>query len=356
MRDPRQTARGFPVAMVLAIGGCLCAVAARATGPQSGAGGSMARAAAAWLETLDAEQRARAAQPFDAATRVDWHFVPKPARKGVQLRDMTAPQQAAALALLRTALSQTGYEKSVGIMELDELLRLLEGSKAKNIRDAKRYFFTIFGTPAEQGRFGLSVEGHHLSLNFTVRDGELVDSTPQCMGANPAVVKTTFANLPAAGSRVLAEEESLAFDLVKSFDADRRTKAVIAAEAPREIRAAGAPQPPAEPPAGIRYDELDAAQAAVLRRLVGVYCGSMPAEVAAERLRLIESAAGGWAAVRFAWLGAVEPGIGHAYRIEGPTFSVEFVNVQPDAEGNPANHIHCIWRDRTGDFDLPPAT
>jgi hypothetical protein len=94
----------------------------------------------------------------------------------------------------------------------------------------------------------------------------------------------------------------------------------------------------------------------MLRRLVDVYCGAMPAEVAAERLRQIESAAGGWAAVRFAWQGSLEPGIGHAYRIEGPTFSVEFVNVQPDAEGNPANHIHCIWRDRTGDFDLPPTS
>jgi len=79
----------------------------------------------------------------------------------------------------------------------------------------------------------------------------------------------------------------------------------------------------------------------------------MPEDVAAERLRLIESGAGGWDAVRFAWLGPLEPGIGHAYRIEGPSFVVEFVNVQPDAEGNPANHIHCVWRDRTGDFDLP---
>ena len=29
-------------------------------------------------------------------------------------------------------------------------------------------------------------------------------------------------------------------------------------------------------------------------------------------------------------------------RVEGTTFSIEFVNVQPDAEGNPANHIHCV--------------
>ena len=47
---------------------------------------------------------------------------------------------------------------------------------------------------------------------------------------------------------------------------------------------------------------------------------------------------------------SLEPGKGHSYRLEGPSFVVEFVNVQPDAEGNPANHIHCVWRDKTGDF------
>jgi hypothetical protein len=29
-------------------------------------------------------------------------------------------------------------------------------------------------------------------------------------------------------------------------------------------------------------------------------------------------------------------------RGRGTTFSIEFVNVSPDAEGNPANHIHCV--------------
>ena len=66
-----------------------------------------------------------------------------------------------------------------------------------------------------------------------------------------------------------------------------------------------------------------------------------------------KAAAGGWSAVKFSWAGSLKLGIGHSYRVEGPTFVIELCNVQPDAEGNPANHIHCMWRDRTGDFDLP---
>jgi len=310
-------------------------------------------AATDWLATLTPEQAALAKRPFDEAGRIDWHFVPKPARKGVQLRDMTAPQQEAAHRLLRAALSEVGYDKSTLIMRLDEILRIIEGAKAKNIRDPLRYFFTVFGTPAPAGRWSLSVEGHHLSLNFTVRDGRIVDSTPQFMGANPAEVRTTFPGLPEKGRRVLAEEETLAFALVRSLDAGQRAKGVIAAEPPKEIRAAGEPQSPREPAAGIAHADLTAEQQATLRKLVGVYRFAMTEGVAAERLDLIERAAGGWDVVRFAWQGSLEPGIGHGYRVEGPTFVIEFVNVQPDAEGNPANHIHCVWRDKTGDFDLP---
>ncbi len=325
-------------------------VAGMAAGVLTGvAAEPITRAANRWLESLDARQRERAVRPFADATRTAWHFVPKNDRKGVQLRDMTDMQQEAALALLRSVVSATGYDKATGIMQLDELLRIIEGEKAKNIRDAKRYYVTLFGTPADTGSWGLSIEGHHLSLNLTIRDGVVVDSTPQFLGANPAEVKTTFAGLPPTGHRVLRDEEALAFELVNSFDAGQRRRAVIAVEPPREIRAAGEPQAARDAVAGIAYGDLNTVQQALLRRLVEVYCRVMPDAVAEERLALIDR----WDDVHFAWAGSLEPGVGHAYRVEGPTFAIEFVNVQPDAEGNSANHIHCIWRDRTGDFDLP---
>jgi hypothetical protein len=354
---PRPFARRLGPALALVAVGVLSAASLAALRLVT-AGESMTAAATAWLAGLDDVQRGRARADFEAASRTDWHFIPKPIRKGLPLSDMTKPQQEQAHDLLKAALSEAGYGKAVAIMELDELLRLLEGTAAKNTRDSLRYYVTIFGQPGPKGSWGLSFEGHHLSLNFTVRDGVLVDSTPQFMGANPAEVKTTFPGLPAAGSRVLAAEESLAFKLVISLDEPQRKRAVIAAEAPDEIRGAGDPQPPAGPPAGIPFRDLSADQQSLVRQLVETYCGSMPAEVAGERLALIEqgspAAAGlvhhGWDEIHFAWAGGLEPGKGHYYRLEGPSFVVEFVNVQPDAEGNPANHIHCVWRDKTGDF------
>ena len=211
--------------LVTVVTACLIAGHASAARTGTAVADDVAGAATAWLDSLDTAQRTLASKPFDEAKRTDWHFIPKPARKGVQLRDMNEPQQAAALALLRSVLSQVGYDKSVAIMELDEILRVLEGSRAKNIRDPKRYFFTIFGTPSDNGPWAISFEGHHLSLNFTVRDGRIVDSTPQFMGANPAVVKTQLPNLPVAGHRVLEAEESVAFELLNSLDEGQRAKA-----------------------------------------------------------------------------------------------------------------------------------
>jgi hypothetical protein len=81
----------------------------------------------------------------------------------------------------------------------------------------------------------------------------------------------------------------------------------------------------------------------MLLRLIDEHAGSQADPLAKERLAKIREA--GLASVRFAWMGAGEKGGGHYYRIQGPTFLVEFDNTQ-----NNANHIHQVWRDFKGDF------
>ena len=153
------------------------------------------------------------------------------------------------------------------------------------------------------------------------------------------------------GTRVLRDEEVLAFKLLESFGEDQLATAVIAEEAPREIRFAGEAQPQVGTPEGIAFEKLSTAQRQTLQSLVEVYVGAVAGKVAEDRRERIET--NGWDAVHFAWAGAKKPGVGHYYRIEGIDFLIELVNTQPDAMGNPANHVHCIFRDLTGDFDLP---
>ena len=314
-------------------------------------GESMAVAAQQFLATLSDEQRAKAALPFDHAGRTDWHFIPKNERKGVQVRDMSPAQRKAALVLLQAALSEAGYQKAVKIMELESLLKELEKNRKGPLRDPERYFFTLFGTPGPEGRWGLSVEGHHLSLNFVVEKGQVVASTPSAFCANPAIVMNDVIPSIPKGTRVLAREETLAYELLASLTADQKQRAVVAEKAPPEVRAAGAPQPAADPPRGLRVADLTLSQRAILKALIDEYANNFPPDVAQQRLAAVE--ADGPEKTFFAWAGSEKPGEGHYYCIQGPSFQIEFVNVQPDSAGNPANHIHSVWRDMRGDFGIP---
>lgn len=313
-------------------------------------GDAMAGAAKAYLSSLNAEQKAKAVMAYSDDRRVDWHFIPKESRKGLQIKEMTEAQQQAAHGLLRAALSQVGYDKATKIMSLEKLLRALEGDKRRWPRDWEMYYFTVFGDPTGSDKWGLSVEGHHLSLNFVVENGKVISTTPQVMATNPAVVKNENTAGVAVGTRILAQEELLGFELVKSLTAEQQQVAIIADKAFSEVRGAGEAQPPQDPPVGIAAGKLTSEQQAVLRKLIDEYARAMPAAVAKQRWDEIEQA--GFSNVHFAWAGALESGIGHYYRIQGPTFVIEFVNTQPDAAGNPANHIHCLWRDLRGDFAI----
>lgn len=317
---------------------------------EASVGESMSQAAVAFLRGLDDAQRAKVAMAYADPQRVDWHFIPKDSRKGLPIKEMTEPQRQAAHALLQTALSQVGYDKATRIMSLEQLLQALEGEQRRWPRDWQLYYFTLFGDPAGNERWGLSVEGHHLSLNFVVEQGKVIATTPQVLAANPAVVKSPNNVGIEVGTRLLAQEELLAFELLHSLTAEQKGRAIIDATAPREVRAAGEPQPPQDPPAGLPASRLTSDQQTLLRRLIDVYAQVMPPTVAQQRWEEIEAA--GFGDVHFAWAGAEEPGIGHYYRIQGETFVIEFVNTQPDAAGNPANHIHSLWRDMRGDFAL----
>lgn len=316
-------------------------------------GDTMTTAADKFLASLSAEQKAKATMAYDAPQRVDWHFIPKAERKGLQIREMNQEQRQAAMNLLRSSLSEIGYGKATKIIELEALLKELEkNKKGTPLRDTERYYFTVFGAPTADGKWGLSIEGHHQSHNFVVEKGKVVSSTPSMLGSNPATIKSSPLPGFAVGLRVLAQEEQLAFDLLASLDAEQRKTAVIAEKALDEVRTAGAALPPKEAAVGIPGAKLNDAQKKLLWSLVEVYAGNLPDDAAKERLDPIR-ATGGVDKLHFAWAGADKPGIGHYYRIQGETFVIEFVNTQPDAAGNPANHIHCTWRDLRGDFAIP---
>jgi hypothetical protein len=211
--------------------------------------------------------------------------------------------------------------------------------ESPTFRDPELYYFSVFGTPSRTAPWGFRAEGHHLSLNFTLVRDTLVATAPAFFGANPAEVRSGARR----GLRALAHEEDIAREFVMSLDERQRARALISTRAPRDIVTGNAASVEPLSPIGIRVTELRPEQAAILVRLLDEYLGRMAEPLAARRRASLERT--DFRAVAFAWAGSTRRGEPHYYRIQGPSFLVEYDNTQNDA-----NHIHTVWRDFGGDF------
>jgi hypothetical protein len=296
----------------------------------------MADTANAFLASLTPEQRAKATFAMTDDERMNWHYIPKE-RKGLALREMAPYQKSLAQALLAAGVSQRGYIKAVSIMSLEDVLKQKENDNGER-RNPEKYYFSIFGEPKQNGTWGYRVEGHHVSLNFTVVNGKVV-TTPAFFGANPAEVRQG----PRAGLRVLAREEDLGRDLMTALTPEQKGVAIVDKEAYKDIiTAASRKAALAGQPNGLPAAKMTAKQREMLSAVLEEYADSFPEEIAQARLDQVKKAGNN---LYFAWAGVTEKGGPHYYRVQSPTFLVEFDNTQDGA-----NHIHSVWRDFNNDF------
>lgn len=316
----------------------LCALALTPCSRAHVAGEEMATAANQFLESLQPEQRAKAAFDFKSDERSNWYFIPK-VRQGLTLKAMTPAQRTLAHKLLRSGLSAHGYEKATNIISLEPVLKELEGKSGTMVRDEELYYVSIFGKPEATGTWGWRLEGHHLSANFTVVKGELFAGTPSFYGSNPAEVRQG----PRKGVRVLSHEEDLGRELIKALDAAQQKVAIYDTKAPADVITGNKRKVLPLDAAGIPYAKLTEAQRVQLQALVKTYVNRLRGDLAETDLKKIEQA--GWDKTSFAWAGGTEKGDPHYYRVQGPTFLVEYDNTQ-----NNANHVHAVWRDFNNDF------
>src|SRR5438105_3947446 len=292
--------------------------------------------ASRFLAALDANQRGKASFPFDSEERMNWHFVPKE-RKGLPLREMTPYQKHLASALLAAGLSQTGYIKAVTIMSLEDVLKIIENDSGEH-RNPEKYYFSVFGTPSDSGTWGYRVEGHHLSQNYTVVNGKVIDG-PSFFGANPAEVRQG----PRKGLRTLPGEDDLGIELIHTLDEQQQGVAIVDPTAYRDILTAASRKAALQgQPSGLSASKMNARQFDVLMALMEEYARNVPDELAEDRMEQINKAGRN---ISFAWSGGINRGDQHYYRVHAPSFLIELDDTQDNA-----NHIHSVWRDFAGDF------
>jgi hypothetical protein len=278
--------------------------------------------AAAFFASLRDDVRSKAWFSIeDETARRDWDYRPRK-RSGVSLTLLSAEQQKLAVQLLATALSVQGFATAAVIMALEDVLDEIEGRHRGRHRND--YAVSIFNRPGD-AEWGWRFEGHHLSVNVTVVEGDVVADTPLFFGANPASVGTV---------RPFGPEEDLGRALARAVG----SAAVIDVEAPADILTTRLPRLDGSvQPEGVALSALAGEASQLAGQLVAVYLERLPQQRRPAYADLGD--------LQFAWAGALEPGEGHYYRLQGPTFLVEYDNTQ-----NGANHIHTVMRDAGSDF------
>ena|SRR5688572_12848967 len=104
----------------------------------------IARAARGLLDSLPAPLRSSAQRALDDAELTRWNFVPG-RYAGVELGALDAGQRAKAHELLRAMLSVRGYEKTMAIVQLENVLRDLATAQGQDgsHRDPDRYSLLV---------------------------------------------------------------------------------------------------------------------------------------------------------------------------------------------------------------------
>jgi hypothetical protein len=326
------------------VGTAMAAILIARSGEERSSGQNMTAAAQSFLSKLTDAQKQQVSFPYDGDERLNWHFIPRE-RKGLPLRDLEGESLQSAQQFIASGLSKDGYDQALNIMSLEELLYLLEpGERAerREKRNPQKYYLSIFGEPNNQGTWGWRLEGHHLSLNYSITDGQVVSSTPEFFGSNPAYVNAG----PEREIRVLGTEEDLARQILKLCSPEQQKVAWIDRKAPDDLRGANKPQAEVTEPVGLPASKMSHDQKELLAQLLTEYLKNMPADVVNERRAAIEKE--GIDSISFAWWGEPERNQPHYYRVQGPTFIIEYNNTQ-----NKANHVHSMWRNLQGDFNQP---
>ena len=300
----------------------------------------MVDAAKAFVSSLSTEQKAKAIFEYMDGERVFWYYPPMN-RHGLALRDMEPAQRELAMAILASGLTNESFGQAKLIIEHEDVLGPLEKEQGivSFLRDASLYYFTIFGEPGGTDPWGWRVEGHHISIHFSIMGDKVISTTPFFFGVNPAEVRKG----PKNGLRILGVREDLAFDLMASLDEKQVEESIICDAAPADIVTFNASKASLMTYEGLPASKMNGAQKELLMALVAEYVNQVRTDVAEQKLADLKQ--NGLDHLYLAWAGPVSKDSPHYYRIHGGDFVVEFDNRQDGA-----NHIHSVWRDVENDF------
>ncbi len=277
--------------------------------------------ATSFLNSLNSEQQTKTVYDLQDQDRFRWHYLPATMfeRPGIALSDLNSKQKKLAFELLKTNLSNSGYDKTIRIIDLENVLAEIEGDTER--RDPEKYHLAIYGDPKDEA-WAWSFQGHHVALHFTI-SGDIVSFVPRFLGSNPAMIKEGKRK----GERTLKEEEDLGFELINDLSDSQKRMAIIADHKFGDITTANSREVSPLDPIGIKIQEMNESQKGVLISLIKEYLSVMPDDQASHRLNRLREE--DMDEIRFAWAGALELGAAHYYRVQGKMWKERRVSHHP---------------------------
>ena len=296
-------------------------------------------AANAFLDILDDTQRGKVNFDFnDATQRVRWSNLPvnMAEHHGLRMGDLKPGQRDAVMNLLSIALSQMGYEKVVGIVESDEILKNQGGTGAPPFgRD--EYYVSFMGKPSATEPWMIQFGGHHLGLNIAIA-GEKGVLTPSLIAVQPARFTLNGKTI-----RPLGRETEKALELIKALTDEQRKQAILGSQM-RDLVLGPGHDGETIQPEGMKASTLNEGQRKLLLELVAEWSGIIHDSAATEKMNEIKAnLADTW----FAWSGPLEAGKAY-FRIQGPTVIIEYAPQK--LGGDVTMHLHSMYRDPTNDY------
>jgi hypothetical protein len=299
-------------------------------------------AAEEYLAALGPEELARGRLAMEDGTWRHWangarYFL----RHGLCLEDLTGPQRALALGIVRRSLSDAGFTQVTDLMHLNRTIGELRDEV--ELLNEWLYWFTVYGEPERGGPWGWQLDGHHVNVNC-VFVGDQMTLTPTFLGAEPVVAEAG----KYAGTRAFRREEAVGQELFGSLTARQREKATIAGAMPPDLFVGAFRDNFELDYAGLPLGELTSAQWAIAAELLGLYVNRAGDGHARVRMAEVEAhAADTW----FGWVGDGTPGGVFYYRLHSPVILVEFehqAGVMFDNDVPSRQHIHTVVRTPNG--------
>ena len=308
-------------------------------------------AAEAFLATLSDEQKDAVLHAYDDETKsTSWSNFPVTfvERAGLNLHDLTAEQQRAAMAVMEALLDEEGYATVSGIIGGDQYL-LEESSTTEE--SLGQYYIAFFGDPSDTTAYTVQFGGHHLGINATL-DGasDAITFAPTHLGVQPAV----YTNADGEEVQPFDGIYTDAFAFFDSLTAEQQktlTSGEVSSCAPGDTCdfATGT---------GLTGADLTAEQKQLLLELVANWAGMADEETTPSTLAEIEATLD---KTVVAWSGEttydMSTGNGISFSISGPgvyiSFQAQNGSAGADVEGVSTSgwgHVHTIYRDPSNDY------